>query len=79
MVVTLTSTEFDLLHAMALSPGIVLSRDALLSKVRGARADSLDRTIDVHISHLRQKLEVDPKAPRALRTIWGEGYVFTGE
>lgn len=78
-VVTLTSTEFDLLFAMALSAGIVLSRDVLLSKLRGARDGSLDRTIDVHISHLRQKLEVDPKSPRALRTVWGEGYVFTGE
>jgi len=77
--VELTSTEFDLLHVFALNRGVVLSRDAILTKVRGARFEAFDRSIDVHVSHLRQKIEVDPKSPRTIKTVWGEGYLFTGE
>ena len=77
--VELTSTEFDILHVFALNRGVVLSRDALLTKVRGSRFEAFDRSIDVHVSHLRQKLEADPRSPRTIKTVWGEGYVFTGE
>jgi DNA-binding response OmpR family regulator len=77
--IDLTSTEFDLLFILASSPGVVLSRDTLMSRARGTRFEAFDRSIDVHISHIRQKIEDDPKNPRAVKTVWGEGYVFTGE
>jgi two-component system phosphate regulon response regulator OmpR len=77
--VELTSTEFDVLFVLAQSPGRVLSREVLMSRARGARFEAFERTIDVHISHIRQKIEDDPKNPRLVKTVWGEGYVFTGD
>jgi DNA-binding response OmpR family regulator len=78
--VRLTTHEFELLAALVCAPGQVLSRDALLERMKGARADeAFDRSIDVHMSRLRQKLEADPRNPRFLKTVRGVGYVFTPE
>ena len=72
--VSLSSGEFDLLHAMVLRPHMVLSRDQLLDLSRGRDAESLDRSIDNMISRLRRKIEIDPKDPKIIKTIWGGGY-----
>ena len=72
----LTAIEFALLRELALAAGRVLSRDTLLDRVRGREFDLFDRSIDVHISHLRQKLGDDPRAPRFIRTVRSVGYMF---
>ena len=72
----LTSYEFDLLAALARAAGRVLSREQLLDALKGAEYESFDRSIDVHVSKLRAKLEADPKAPRHIKTVRGVGYVL---
>jgi two-component system phosphate regulon response regulator OmpR len=73
---SLTSFQFDLLAAMADSAGKVLSREALMERVRGAELDAFDRSIDVHISRIRVAIEDDAKHPRRIITVRGAGYVF---
>jgi two-component system OmpR family response regulator len=75
--VTLTRAEFSLLLAFARQPGRVLSRDELTHVVAGRGAEPDDRSVDVLISRLRRKIELDPKAPRMIVTMPGEGYKFT--
>jgi DNA-binding response OmpR family regulator len=77
--VELTGIEFDLLLALARRAGRVVPRDALLSEA--GRSDTVvgERAVDVHISHLRQKLGDDPRSPRLLKTVRGVGYVLTKE
>jgi DNA-binding response OmpR family regulator len=72
----LTYVEFELLAALARSPGRVQTRDMLLEQVWGDSAYRDPRTIDVHIRHLREKLERDPRAPQYLFTVRGVGYRF---
>ncbi len=72
----LTSYEFDLLRALAERAGRVLSREQLMELARGSAEEAFDRSIDVHVSHLRQKLGDDPKRPRLLKTVRGAGYVL---
>ena len=73
----LTSDEFILLRILADRAGRVLSREQLLDLTKGGSADEVfDRTIDVRISRLRQKLGDDPKQPRLLKTVRGAGYMF---
>ena len=72
----LTSTEFNLLWLLASQPGIVFSRDRLLEEVRNRELELFDRSIDAHISHLRKKIEDNPKNPQYIVTIWGTGYKF---
>jgi two-component system phosphate regulon response regulator OmpR len=74
--VDLTSAEFRLLKLMASNPGRVFTRERLMDVVVGRDFDGVDRSIDVHISRLRNKIETDPKKPRWIKTIWGTGYVF---
>jgi DNA-binding response OmpR family regulator len=74
MSLTLTAKEFALLEYFARHPGIVLSRDALLREVWGYDYPVGTRTVDVHISWLRQKLEEDPAHPRRILTVRGHGY-----
>jgi DNA-binding response OmpR family regulator len=75
--VSLTPTEYKLLERLMNPPGIVLSRAQLLDALDETGAsDSFDRSIDLHISRLRQKVELDPKHPRHLLTVWGIGYRF---
>ncbi len=73
--VTLTSYEFALLRTLAEQPGRVMSREQLLDLARGNAEDAFDRSIDVHISRLRQKLEADPRHPSLLKTVRGVGYM----
>jgi DNA-binding response OmpR family regulator len=73
----LTSYEFALLRALAQRPGRVLGREQLLELMHGSAEDAFDRSIDVHVSRLRHKLEEDPRSPRLLKTIRGVGYVLT--
>ena len=72
----LTSYEFDLLAALARAGGRVLSREQLLDALKGGGYESFDRSIDVHVSKLRAKLEDDPRAPRHIKTVRGVGYVL---
>jgi DNA-binding response OmpR family regulator len=74
--IELTSAEFRLLKVLASNPGKVFTRERLLDLVQGRDFDGVDRSIDVHISRLRTKIEPDPKNPRWIKTIWGSGYRF---
>jgi DNA-binding response OmpR family regulator len=74
--VELTYVEFEILAALARSPGRVFSRELLLEKVWGDSSYRDPRTIDVHIRHLREKIEPDPKNPEYLLTVRGVGYRF---
>ncbi|HEX2735088.1 MAG TPA: response regulator transcription factor [Polyangiaceae bacterium] len=76
---TLTSYEFALLRALAERAGRVLSREQLLEALQGTSEEAFDRSIDVHVSRLRQKLEPNPKSPRYLKTIRGVGYVLVAD
>lgn len=77
--VAVTGYEFDLLYALAERAGQVLSRDRLLELARGNAEEAFDRSIDVHISRLRQKLGDDPRNPRLLKTVRGVGYQLAAE
>ncbi len=72
----LTYVEFELLAALARSPGRVHTREMLLEQVWGDSAYRDSRTIDVHIRHLREKLEQNPRSPEYLLTVRGVGYRF---
>lgn len=74
--ITLTFVEFEILHLVAGSPGVVYTREDLLTHIWGDAAYRDLRTIDVHIRHLREKLELDPKRPEYLFTVRGAGYRF---
>jgi DNA-binding response OmpR family regulator len=74
--VRLTYVEFEILAALATSPGRVLTRESLLEHVWGDSAYRDPRTVDVHILHLREKLERDPRNPEYLFTVRGVGYRF---
>jgi two-component system, OmpR family, response regulator len=71
-----TYVEFEILGALARSPGRVLTRETLLEHVWGDSEYRDPRTVDVHIRHLREKLEADPKEPEFLFTVRGVGYRF---
>jgi DNA-binding response OmpR family regulator len=72
----LTSYQFDLLVALALSAGRVLGREALMERAGHTPSDAFDRSIDVHVSRIRAVIEDDPRQPRRLLTVRGAGYVF---
>jgi len=74
--VRLTTYEFELLRLLMLDAGRVLTRDRLLDRLKGEEFESFDRSIDVHVSRLRQKLEQNPKEPRLIRTVRGVGYLL---
>jgi two-component system, OmpR family, response regulator len=74
--VILTYVEFEILSTLARSPGRVFTRDMLLDRVWGDSSYRDPRTIDVHIRHLREKIEPDPKTPEYLLTVRGVGYRF---
>ena len=76
--VDLSSLEFDLLSVLVENRGIVLSREKLMDLARGKEFMAYDRSIDVAISRIRQKIEKDPQNPDIIKTVWGVGYVFTG-
>jgi DNA-binding response OmpR family regulator len=72
----LTYVEFEILATLARSPGRVHTREMILEQVWGDSAYRDPRTIDVHIRHLREKLERDPRTPEYLFTVRGVGYRF---
>ncbi|MGV3772348.1 MAG: response regulator transcription factor [Verrucomicrobiales bacterium] len=75
----LTPVEFDLLISLARSKGKVRSREQLLDEIRDRNYEVFDRSIDVHISSLRKKLDDDPKEPRFIRTVRAAGYMFLAD
>ncbi len=75
----LTTTEFDILRLLMENRGVTLSREQILERLRGVEWNATDRTIDVLISRIRNKLKDDPKHPVYLKTFWGTGYRFVGE
>ena len=76
-VTLLTYGEFTLLESLAKRPKRVISREQLLEYLRGAEGDTFDRTVDVLISRLRHKLEINSRSPRYIRTERGIGYSFS--
>jgi DNA-binding response OmpR family regulator len=76
--VELTTNEFDALALLARNPGKVFSRDEILQELRGIDCDAFNRSVDITMSRLRQKINDDPKSPTFIKTVWGTGYVFIG-
>ena len=76
--ISLTATEFDILRHLAARPGRVFTRSQLLELVRDydAAVEQDERTINVHVSHIRDKIEPDPSQPRYIKTVRGVGYAF---
>lgn len=79
LVVPLSNAEFRLLWAFIERPRRVLNRDQLMDAARGKSAEAFDRSIDLLVSRLRQKLGDDPRTPALLKTIRGEGYLFDAQ
>jgi len=78
--IDLTPTEFKILTALAEAPGRVFSRMQILESVQdGPVYEGYERTIDAHIKNLRSKVEVDPKTPKYIETVFGVGYKFSKE
>ena len=75
--VALGAAEFRLLHTLVSRPGTVLNRDQLLDITAGRSAQAFDRSIDNLVSRLRKRLERDPQHPELIKTVWGDGYVFS--
>ncbi len=75
--IPLTSGEFTLLRIFLEHPNQVLTRDHLITLVKGYDRSPFDRSVDVRVTRLRRKIEPNPEAPIYLRTIWGEGYLFS--
>lgn len=74
--IELSSTEYELLKALMEHPNVVMSRDELMNLARGRDFMAFDRSIDVHISKLRAKLESESRFPKRIKTVWGIGYMF---
>ncbi len=77
VIVPLSTGEFRLLLTFIQHPGHVLSRDQLMDLTQGRDTEPFDRSIDTQVSRLRKKIELDPKQPEIIKTVWGGGYVFT--
>jgi DNA-binding response OmpR family regulator len=77
--VNLTTAEFEILKLFINRPGIVLSRNQILDHLWDIEWDVYNRSVDVLISRLRQKLGDDPRNPLFIKTVWGSGYMFIGE
>ncbi len=75
--VNLTTAEFDILQLFTSHPNRVLSRDQLMDMLKGYDRDPFDRSIDVRVTRLRRKIEPNPTEPVYIRTIWGQGYLFS--
>ena len=73
---TLTASEFDLLKLLAENPNRPLQRDWLLESAAHREMEAFDRAIDLRITRLRRKIEVDPAHPESIRTVRGVGYMF---
>ncbi len=74
--IDLSTTEFKILEVLMKNPNRVLSRDQIMNMAQGKDFMAFDRSIDIHISKLRSKIEKDPASPKLIKTIWGTGYMF---
>lgn len=72
----LSATEYRILEVLMKHPNTVLSRDRLMTMAQGRDFMAFDRSIDMHISKLRAKVEADPRSPKRIKTVWGSGYMF---
>jgi DNA-binding response OmpR family regulator len=72
----LTTNEFAVLSLLTANPGKVLDRDEMLQELRGIDCEAFNRSVDIAVSRLRQKLNDNPKRPEFIKTVWGAGYVF---
>lgn len=77
--VAMTGAEFDLLHVLCESPNRILTREQLINMTHGPTTGPFERSIDVLISRLRQKIEDDPKKPSLIQTVRAEGYIFAAK
>lgn len=76
--IDLTTNEFAALSLLVRNAGKVLNRDQILEELRGMECEAFNRSVDITMSRLRQKLKDDPKKPLFIKTVWGTGYVFIG-
>ena len=74
----LTTNEFAALSLLTQFPGKVLNRDQILQELRGIDCEAFNRSVDITMSRLRQKMKDDPRNPAYIKTIWGTGYAFIG-
>ncbi len=77
-IIDLTSMEYELLNLLARNAGKKMSRDEILSELRGIDAHIQTRSVDIMVSRVRQKIGDTAKPPRFIQTVWGRGYVFVG-
>ena len=77
--VSLTPTEYSILHLLMSNPGKVYSTKALYEAVWQEAALGSEGSVAVHIRHLREKIEINPSEPRYLKVMWGQGYKLEGE
>lgn len=77
--IELTTTEFELLRALVAQAGRVIPRERLMELARGAEYAAFDRSVDVHVSHIRKKLGDDPRRPTFVKTVRGVGYTIPRE
>lgn len=78
LLLDLTKIEYDILHLLLTNSDKVLSRESISNAVSGIEYNSKDRTIDMHISNIRQKIGDDSKDPKYIKSVWGIGYKFIG-
>lgn len=71
-----TVTEFEIMQLFIKYPGRVFSRDDLITYLRGGNTMVNERSVDVHVAKLRNKIERDPKSPKLIKTVWGIGYKY---
>lgn len=77
--IDISSHEFNLLWLLAEQAGHVLSREDIVSQLRGIEYDGFNRSVDILISRLRKKLKDDSSKPTKIKTVWGKGYVFAAD
>jgi len=76
--IDISTMEFQLLYLLITRRGRIVTRDQIMDNLRGIDWSAFDRSVDVAVSRLRQKLRDNPKSPRFIKTIWGTGYMFIG-
>ena len=76
--VNLTRIEYDILHLFLTNSDKILSRDTIVNSTNNMEYNTKDRTIDMHISNIRQKIGDDSKEPKYIKSVWGVGYKFIG-
>lgn len=77
--IELSSTEYKILDVLMTNPNVILNRDQIMNYARGRDFMAFDRSIDVHISKLRSKIDKNAGSPKRIKTIWGSGYMFVDQ